>query len=129
MAVAAGSGTVVPACGVGESLDTTRMTKKKSCVSFFSTCSENFKVKETSLKSFSSSPCRRTPAAGGRERGSGVGWSAVREQGGWQEGSGDWRPETGVLPAAPHRSLSSVTAAGENIPSYNEHMRLHDVIY
>lgn len=126
MAVAAGSGTVVPACGVGESLDTTRMTEIVHFI--FSTCSENFEGGKTSLKCFSSSPRRRTPAAAGRERGSGVGWSAVREQGGWQEGSGDWRPATGVLPAAPHRSLSSATAAGVDTPPPNEHIRLHGVI-
>lgn len=122
VAVAAGSGSAVPACGVEESLDTTRMTKNTRFI--FPTCSENFEG-DAGLHSFiSSSPRQRTPAAGGRGTGSGVGWSVVREPGGWQEGSADWRPETGVLPAAPRRSLSSVTAAGVNAPSSNEHIRL-----
>lgn len=33
-------------------------------------------------------------------------------QGGWQVDSGVQHPKTGVLQAAPHHSLSSVTAGG-----------------
>lgn len=121
VAVAAGSGTVVPACGVGESLDTTRTTtttKNDACGDlFFFPCSKIFEGEKKSMQYSCSSPRRRTPVAGGRGRGSGAEWSAARERGGWQEDSGDWRPETGALPAAPHRSLSSVTAAGVKAPS------------
>lgn len=123
VAVAAGSGTVVPACGEGGSSDTTRMTKIMWTL-IFSTCSE----RKAPLKHSSSSPRRRTPAAGGRGRGSGAGWSAARGRGGWQEGSGGWRPATGAPPAAPHRSLSSVTAAGVKTPSSDDHVRLHGAI-
>lgn len=93
-------------------------------LNFFSTCSE----RKAPLKHSSSSPRRRTPAAGGRGRGSGAGWSAARGRGGWQEGSGGWRPATGAPPAAPHRSLSSVTAAGVKTPSSDDHVRLHGAI-
>lgn len=122
VAVAAGSGTVVPACGVGESLDTTRTTTQKRKmmhvgIYFFPPAVRFLRGKKKSMQYSCSSPRRRTPVAGGRGRGSGAEWSAARERGGWQEDSGDWRPETGALPAAPHRSLSSVTAAGVKAPS------------
>ena len=39
-------------------------------------------------------------------------------QGGWQVDSGVQRPKTGVLPAAPHHSLSAVMAGGAIIKSH-----------
>lgn len=63
------------------------------------------------------SPFRKTPAAEGHGRGSEAAWSVGRVQGGWQVDSGVQHPKTGVLQAAPHHSLSSVTAGGEIIKS------------
>lgn len=56
------------------------------------------------------SPCQRTPVAGGRGTGSEVVWSGAQGQGELLRGSGAPPPRTGAPPAAPRRSLSSVTA-------------------